>query len=120
MKLYAGMGPDYWCSQLQFHGCIGPHVNKWLKKEYAYFQEGDYPDKVCDSEQYQHPSYCSFKHHQCQQRKFHANKVYRVGCMKDRKYRMIDEGYEEIQDFHRHIRLKALQRDRANNDAEIF
>ncbi|XP_078506678.1 uncharacterized protein LOC144766832 [Lissotriton helveticus] len=120
LKLYAEMGPDFWCSELQYHGCFGPHVNKWLKKEYAYFQEGDYPDKVCDSEHNQHQSYCLFKYHQCHQRKFHDTKVYRVGCMKDKEYKMVDGGYEQVKVFHRHISLKALQRDRANNDAETF
>ncbi|KAJ1122486.1 hypothetical protein NDU88_000972 [Pleurodeles waltl] len=89
MELYDGMGIDYWCSQLKIHGCNGPHIKKWLKNEYEDFQTGDYPDKV-----------------------------YRVGCVKDKNYTVINQDYEEEEELRQHMHLKELPLDKARTEAQ--
>uniref|UniRef100_A0A674I8M1 Acrosin-binding protein n=1 Tax=Terrapene triunguis TaxID=2587831 RepID=A0A674I8M1_9SAUR len=64
MEVYGGLRADYWCGRLATHGCDDPRVILWLQVEYAFFQGGDFPNKICDSDRVQHPNYCAFKSHQ--------------------------------------------------------
>ncbi|XP_075760121.1 acrosin-binding protein isoform X3 [Pelodiscus sinensis] len=75
MEAYGGLRADYWCGRLAMHGCDDPRVTLWLQVEYAFFQEGDFPSKICDSDRVQHPNYCAFKSHQCLQRSLNSQQV---------------------------------------------
>uniref|UniRef100_A0A8C8RYQ2 Acrosin-binding protein n=1 Tax=Pelusios castaneus TaxID=367368 RepID=A0A8C8RYQ2_9SAUR len=75
MEVYGGLRADYWCGRLATHGCDDPRVMVWLQVEYAFFQGGDFPSQICDSDRVQHPNYCAFKSHQCLQRSLSTQKV---------------------------------------------
>ncbi|XP_060092473.1 acrosin-binding protein [Heteronotia binoei] len=98
MDVYGGLKADYWCSRLATHGCDDPRVNLWLQTEYSLFQQGDYPDKICDSERVEHPNYCAFKSHQCLENSLSGEKVLRRGCFKKERYHVLstEEGEEEV------------------------
>ncbi|XP_077201918.1 acrosin-binding protein isoform X2 [Paroedura picta] len=98
MDVYGGMQAEHWCGRLATHGCDDPRVDLWLQTEYSFFQQGDYPDKVCDSERVEHPSYCAFKSHQCLETSLSGEKVLRRGCFKNETYHVLsdEEGEEEV------------------------
>ncbi|NXF79456.1 ACRBP protein, partial [Sclerurus mexicanus] len=92
---------EYWCSRMATHGCKDPSVTLWLEAEYAAFQDEGGPSKICDSNGVQHPSYCTFKSHQCLQRIVHNQRVTRVKCKSNKIYRVLSakEGDEEVQQW---------------------
>ncbi|XP_065273478.1 acrosin-binding protein [Emys orbicularis] len=98
MEVYGGLRADYWCGRLATHGCDDPRVILWLQVEYAFFQGGDFPNKICDSDRVQHPNYCAFKSHQCLQRSLSSQKVLRHGCRRNETYQVLSEekGEEEV------------------------
>ncbi|XP_074839703.1 acrosin-binding protein [Carettochelys insculpta] len=98
MEVYGGLRADYWCARLAMHGCDDPRVTLWLQVEYAFFQEGDFPNKICDSDRVQHPNYCAFKSHQCLQLSLSSQKVLRQGCRQNETYQVLndEEGEEEV------------------------
>ncbi|KAL8202692.1 UNVERIFIED_CONTAM: hypothetical protein K2H54_022199 [Gekko kuhli] len=98
MDVYGGLPADHWCGRLATHGCDDPRVSLWLQTEYSLFQQGDYPDKICDSERVEHPSYCAFKSHQCLENSLSGEKVLRRGCFKNETYHVLstEEGEEEV------------------------
>jgi len=99
MEIFRGLRAEYWCSHMATHGCGDPRVTLWLKAEYAAFKDRDGPSQVdaqrvlpslllrfvlwpsfpspqiCDSGGVQHPSYCTFKSHQCLQHSLYNQKV---------------------------------------------
>ncbi|XP_054858890.1 acrosin-binding protein [Eublepharis macularius] len=99
MDVYGGMKADQWCGHLATRGCDDPRVDLWLQTEYSFFQQGDYPDKICDSERVEHPNYCAFKSHQCLENSLSGQKVLRRGCFKNETYHVLstEEGKEEVQ-----------------------
>nr|XP_025040980.1 acrosin-binding protein isoform X1 [Pelodiscus sinensis] len=98
MEAYGGLRADYWCGRLAMHGCDDPRVTLWLQVEYAFFQEGDFPSKICDSDRVQHPNYCAFKSHQCLQRSLNSQQVLRHGCHRNETYQVLsdEKGEEEV------------------------
>ncbi|EMP34298.1 Acrosin-binding protein [Chelonia mydas] len=98
MEVYGGLRAHYWCGRLATHGCDDPRVILWLQVEYAFFQGGDFPNKICDSDRVQHPNYCAFKSHQCLQRSLSSQKVLRHGCRRNETYQVLSEekGEEEV------------------------
>uniref|UniRef100_A0A452INP4 Acrosin-binding protein n=1 Tax=Gopherus agassizii TaxID=38772 RepID=A0A452INP4_9SAUR len=98
MEVYGGLRGDYWCGRLATHGCDDPRVILWLQVEYAFFQGGDFPNKICDSDRVQHPNYCAFKSHQCLQHSLSSQKVLRYGCRRNETYQVLSEekGEEEV------------------------
>ncbi|KFW74097.1 Acrosin-binding protein, partial [Manacus vitellinus] len=102
MDFFRGLRSEYWCSRMATHGCQDPSVILWLEAEYAAFQDGGTPNKVCDSSGVQHPSYCMFKSHQCLQKSIHNQRVTRVECKSNETYRVLSakEGEEEVQQWH--------------------
>ncbi|NXM36880.1 ACRBP protein, partial [Oxyruncus cristatus] len=102
MDFFRGLRSEYWCSRMATHGCKDPSVILWLEAEYAAFQDGGSPNKICDSSGVQHPSYCMFKSHQCLQKSIQNQKVTRVECKSNETYRVLSakEGDEEVQKWH--------------------
>ncbi|KAM6290431.1 acrosin-binding protein [Porphyrio hochstetteri] len=98
MQFFKGQTVQYWCSQMATKSCDDPRVTLWLKAEYAAFQGGDSPSKICDSDGVQHPSYCAFKCHQCLQLTVYNRKVSHLDCQKNKIYRVLSEmeGEEEV------------------------
>ncbi|NXG00705.1 ACRBP protein, partial [Sakesphorus luctuosus] len=105
MDFFRGLRSEYWCSQMAIHGCKDPTVALWLQAEYAAFQGGGSPSKICDSSGLQHPSYCMFKSHQCLQKSVHNQRVTRVECNSSKTYRVLSvkEGDEELQQWHERL-----------------
>ncbi|KAJ7413574.1 hypothetical protein WISP_89471 [Willisornis vidua] len=108
---FRGLRSEYWCSQMAIHGCKDPTVALWLQAEYAAFQGGSSPSKICDSSGLQHPSYCMFKSHQCLQKSVHNQRVTRVECKSSKTYRVLSakEGDEELQQWHKRFLTLAKQ-----------
>ncbi|XP_075270891.1 acrosin-binding protein-like [Opisthocomus hoazin] len=98
MEIFRGLRAEYWCSHMATHGCGDPRVTLWLKAEYAAFKDRDGPSQICDSGGVQHPSYCTFKSHQCLQHSLYNQKVSHRGCQRNETYRVLSEkeGEEEV------------------------
>uniref|UniRef100_A0A6J0UNR3 Acrosin-binding protein n=1 Tax=Pogona vitticeps TaxID=103695 RepID=A0A6J0UNR3_9SAUR len=98
LKMYEGLQAKYWCDRLATHGCDDFRVALWLQSEYSLFHRGDFPDKICDSEKVQHPTYCSFKSSQCREYSLNKKKVMRIGCLKTGAYHVLskEEGKDEV------------------------
>ncbi|XP_071424664.1 acrosin-binding protein [Pithys albifrons albifrons] len=108
---FRGLRSEYWCSQMAIHGCKDPTVALWLQAEYAAFQGGGSPSKICDSSGLQHPNYCMFKSHQCLQKSVHNQRVTRVECNSSKTYQVLSakEGDEELQQWHERFLTLAKQ-----------
>nr|XP_006006535.1 PREDICTED: acrosin-binding protein [Latimeria chalumnae] len=91
MELYGGLRVDYWCNRLAVSGCDDERVSGWLMMEYSFFQHGDLPNKICDSDGVMHPNYCAFKSQQCLQRNEGIYQVYREACKKHKTYKVLDD-----------------------------
>ncbi|XP_050189379.1 acrosin-binding protein [Myiozetetes cayanensis] len=102
LDFFKGLRSEYWCSRMATHGCKDPSVMLWLEAEYAAFQKGGTPNKICDSSGVQHPSYCTFKSHQCLQKSIQNQRVTRVECKSNETYQVLSEkeGDEEVQQWH--------------------
>ncbi|KAJ7418642.1 hypothetical protein BTVI_28450 [Pitangus sulphuratus] len=102
LDFFRGLRSEYWCSRMATHGCKDPSVMLWLEAEYAAFQKGGTPNKICDSSGVQHPSYCTFKSHQCLQKSIQNQRVTRVECKSNETYQVLSEkeGDEEVQQWH--------------------
>ncbi|NWI91764.1 ACRBP protein, partial [Pitta sordida] len=108
VDIFRGLRSEFWCSQMAIRGCKDPRVTLWLEAEYAAFQDRGTPSKICDSSGVQHPSYCTFKSHQCLQKIVHNQRVTRVECNSNKTYQVLSakEGEEEVQLWHeRFLRL---------------
>ncbi|XP_042723814.1 acrosin-binding protein isoform X1 [Lagopus leucura] len=101
-QVSGGLRPEYWCSLIATRGCDDPRVMLWLQAEYATFQAGDVPGKICDSGGVQHPTYCAFKSHQCLQHSLYNQRVIRHGCFTNQTYHVLseEEGKEEVMRWH--------------------
>ncbi|XP_041123660.1 acrosin-binding protein-like [Polyodon spathula] len=98
MELYGGMRFEYWCGRLASYGCDDQRVASWLLAEYMLFQAGEYPNKICDSDDFIHPHYCSFKSYQCRRYSAENILVARMTCENDKSYRVLnmERGEEEV------------------------
>ncbi|XP_062827840.1 acrosin-binding protein isoform X2 [Anolis carolinensis] len=92
---YGGLQTEYWCGRLATHGCDDYRAALWLQSEYSSFQGGDFPDKICDSEGNQHPTYCAFKSKQCLEYTLNKKKLFRTGCLKNETYNVLNKGEGE-------------------------
>ncbi|XP_060615696.2 acrosin-binding protein [Anolis sagrei] len=95
---YGGLQTEYWCGRLATHGCDDYRIALWLQSEYSSFKGGDFPDKICDSEGIEHPTYCAFKSKQCLEYNAHKKKLFRTGCLKNQTYKVLNknEGDGEV------------------------
>ncbi|XP_065531811.1 acrosin-binding protein [Lathamus discolor] len=102
MEAFRGLRAEYWCSRMATHGCENARVALWLKAEYSAFKDGDIPNQICDSDGIQHPSYCGFKSYQCLQQSLKNLRVFRLGCRRNKTYRVLSEkeGEEEVELWH--------------------